>query len=79
MTTLFLIRHGLTAQTGANLYGRTRGIPLDERGRRQAVHLAERFRSIKLTAIYSSPLERCVQTVEPLAAAQRLPVRSATA
>ena len=23
MTTLFLIRHGLTAQTGANLYGRT--------------------------------------------------------
>ena len=35
MTTLFLIRHGLTAQTGANLYGRTRGIPLDERGRRR--------------------------------------------
>ncbi len=27
---------------------------------------------VKLTAIYSSPLERCVQTVEPLAAAQRL-------
>ena len=40
----------------------------------QAVHLAERFRSVRLTAIYSSPLERCVQTVEPLAAAQRLPI-----
>jgi probable phosphomutase (TIGR03848 family) len=75
MTTLFLIRHGLTAQTGANLYGRTRGIPLDERGRRQAIHLAERFRTVKLTAIYSSPLERCVQTVEPLAAAQRLAIQ----
>lgn len=74
MATLFLIRHGLTAQTGRNLYGRTRGIPLDERGRRQAVHLAERFGSVKLTAIYSSPLERCRQTVEPLGAAQRLEI-----
>ena len=74
MTTLFLIRHGLTAQTGTNLYGRTRGIPLDERGRRQAEHLADRFRAVKLTAIYSSPLERCVQTVEPLAASKRLPI-----
>ena len=30
------------------------------------------FRPIRLTAIYSSPLERCVETVEPLAGAQRL-------
>jgi probable phosphomutase (TIGR03848 family) len=75
MTTLFLIRHGLTAQTGTNLYGRTPGIPLDDRGRRQAVHLAERFEPVKLTAIYSSPLERCRQTVEPLARAQRLPIQ----
>ena len=69
MTTLFLIRHGLTAQTGANLYGRTRGIPLDERGRRQATTSPNGSRRCELTAIYSSPLERCVQTVEPLAAA----------
>lgn len=74
MATVFLIRHGLTAQTGKVLYGRTAGIPLDERGRRQAADLAERFREVRLTAIYSSPLERCVQTVEPLAEAQRLPV-----
>jgi probable phosphomutase (TIGR03848 family) len=75
MTTLFLIRHGLTALTGTRLYGRTAGIALDERGRAQAEALAERFRSVRLTAIYSSPLERCVQTVEPLAAAKRLEVR----
>jgi len=31
---------------------------------------------VRLTGIYSSPLERCVETVEPLAAAQRLPVIS---
>ena len=74
MGALFLVRHGLTAQTGGVLYGRTPGVSLDDRGRAQAEHLAERFRPIRLTAIYSSPLERCVQTVEPLAAAQRLSI-----
>jgi probable phosphoglycerate mutase len=74
MTTIFLIRHGLTGQTGTTLYGQTPGIDLDHRGRAQAQDLAERFRPIRLTAIYSSPLERCMQTVEPLGAAQRLTV-----
>lgn len=77
MTTLFLIRHGLTAVTGSRLYGRTTGIHLDERGRRQAAALVERFDGVRLTAVYSSPLERCVETVEPLAAARRLEVRPA--
>jgi probable phosphomutase (TIGR03848 family) len=75
MATLFLIRHGLTAQTGHVLYGRTSGIELDHRGRAQAIRLAARFEPIRLTAIYSSPLERCTGTVAPLAEAQRLPIR----
>ena len=74
MTTLFLIRHGLTAATGSRLYGRTDGFHLDERGRAQADGLVARFASVRLTGIYSSPLERCLETVEPLAAAQRLSV-----
>lgn len=74
MATIFLIRHGLTAVTGSKLYGRKPGFHLDERGRAQAERLAARFASVRLTAIYSSPLERCVETVEPLAAAKRLPV-----
>ena len=64
MTTLFLIRHGLTAVTGKTLYGRTPGVPLDERGRAQAEALAERF----------DPIHRCAETVAPLAARQRLVV-----
>ena len=36
MSTLFLIRHGMTAQTGTILYGRTAGVGLDARGRAQA-------------------------------------------
>jgi probable phosphomutase (TIGR03848 family) len=74
MTTLFLLRHGLTEHTGKVLYGRSGGIPLDDRGRMQAEQLVGRFEPVRLTAIYSSPLERCVQTVEPLAAQQRLDV-----
>ena len=52
MATLFLIRHAVTAQTGRLLYGRTPGIGLDDRGRTQADRLAERFASVRLTAIY---------------------------
>jgi probable phosphoglycerate mutase len=74
MALLILVRHGLTAQTGKVLYGRTPGIPLDDRGRAQAATLATRLAPLRPTAIYSSPLERCVQTVEPLAGALRVPV-----
>jgi probable phosphoglycerate mutase len=79
VTTLFLIRHGLTAVTGSRLYGTTPGIHLDERGRRQAAALADRFAGVRLTALYSSPLERCVETIEPLARARRLEIRTSDA
>jgi probable phosphomutase (TIGR03848 family) len=74
MTTIFLIRHGLTAATGSRLYGQRPGFHLDERGRAQAEGLAARLAPVRLTAIYSSPLERCLETVGPLATAQRLTV-----
>ncbi|MGH2641558.1 MAG: MSMEG_4193 family putative phosphomutase [Actinomycetota bacterium] len=79
MTTLFLVRHGLTAVTGTRLYGRTTGIHLDDRGRRQAAALVERFAGVRLSAIYSSPLERCVETLEPLATARRIEMRTSDA
>jgi len=77
MTTLFLTRHALTAVTGKTLYGRTPGVPLDERGREQAERLADRFAGTRLSAVYSSPLDRCVQTMRPLADAAGLPVQTA--
>jgi probable phosphomutase (TIGR03848 family) len=74
VTTVFLIRHGLTEHTGTRLYGRTPGLHLSERGREQAERLAERFAGVRLAAIYSSPLERCRETAAPLAAASGLRV-----
>jgi probable phosphoglycerate mutase len=74
MTTVFLIRHGLTEHTGRRLYGRSPGIHLSERGLAQAERLAARLAGVRLTAIESSPLERCMETAAPLAAAQHLQV-----
>jgi probable phosphoglycerate mutase len=66
VTTVILVRHGLTAETGAALSGWTPGLHLDERGRTQAAALAEALRELPLTAIVSSPLERCVETASAL-------------
>ena len=48
--------------------------PLDERGRRQAEALVDALAAFPITRIFSSPYDRCVQTVEPLAAQRGLPV-----
>ena len=70
MTTVLLVRHGRsTANTSAVLAGRTPGVALDDRGREQAAALAERLGALPLAAIVSSPLQRCLETAAPLAAA----------
>ena len=68
MTTVLLVRHGLTPLTGPVLSGHTPGVHLDERGQAQAAALAERLRPVPLTAIVTSPLERCLQTAAAVAA-----------
>jgi probable phosphoglycerate mutase len=70
VTLVLLVRHGLTAGTGTVLTGRTPGIPLDDRGREQAAALAARLAGVPLDAIVTSPLERCRQTAEAIAAAR---------
>jgi probable phosphoglycerate mutase len=65
---VLLVRHGLTAPTGTVLSGWTPGIPLDDRGRTQADALAARLAPVPLDAIITSPLERCRQTAEAIAA-----------
>ncbi len=69
MTLVLLVRHGLTATTGNVLTGWTPGISLDDRGRQQAGALAARLAPLRLDAIVSSPLERCAETAEAVAAA----------
>ena len=79
MTTFFLIRHASCRGMGQTLWGRTPGICLNEKGEMQAQRLADRFRNIKLDAIYSSPLERALQTATAIARPMRLEVRKSAA
>jgi 8-oxo-dGTP diphosphatase len=48
--------------------------PLDAKGRREAEEIAETFGGEDIRRVLSSPYTRCVQTVEPLAAALGLEV-----
>ncbi|GGL16144.1 phosphatase [Sphaerisporangium melleum] len=68
MTTLLLVRHGLTDLTGPVLAGWTPGVHLSERGRGQAEALARRLEPLSLSAIVASPLERCQETAAAVAA-----------
>ncbi len=77
MTTLLLIRHGENSMVGKRLAGRLPEVHLNENGRQQAEELARVLGQAPIKAIYSSPLERAVETAEPLAQALALPVQIA--
>jgi probable phosphoglycerate mutase len=74
-TRILAIRHGQTAwNADARIQGHT-DIALDERGRWQAVRLAEALADEDLQAIYSSDLSRAHATAAPLAARHGLPLQ----
>ena len=69
MPAILLIRHGENeyVKTGRRA-GRKDGVHLNEKGRAQAQALAEALAHIPLKAVYSSPLDRTMETAAPLAA-----------
>jgi probable phosphomutase (TIGR03848 family) len=71
---LLLVRHALNDWVGKRLAGWTPGVHLNDEGRAQAASLAQRLAAVPLTAVYSSPLERTLETAQPLAEAHGLTV-----
>jgi len=67
-TTFFLVRHAAHDRVGTMLCGRMPGVRLGESGRAQARALAQRFARENVASIHTSPLERAVETAEPIAA-----------
>jgi probable phosphomutase (TIGR03848 family) len=77
VTTVILLRHGrTTANAGGVLAGWTPGVLLDETGSAQVRAVGERLAKVPLTAIVSSPLERCRQTADAIATGRDLEVQS---
>src|SRR5437764_5681401 len=65
MTQLLLIRHAVNDYVKTNrLAGWTPGVHLNEEGLAQAAALGLRLASARIHAIYSSPLERTVETAQ---------------
>ena len=70
MTTFLLIRHGATEWVGQRIMGWTPGISVSFSGRAEVASLAESLAEVKLAAVYSSPLERALDTATAIARRQ---------
>ena len=72
VTRLYLVRHGATQLTAEDRFAGAIGVDLSEEGRWQAARLGERLQHERLTALYSSPLSRTVETARIVAGASTL-------
>jgi len=77
MAIVLLVRHGENQYVKEKrLAGRLPGVNLNKNGRKQARALAEKLAEVPIKAVYSSPLERCMETAQPIAQALDLEVVS---
>lgn len=61
-TRIFLVRHGATELTAEDRFAGETNVPLSEEGRRQSRKLAERLRHESIVAVYTSPMDRTMET-----------------
>src|SRR5690606_18884497 len=66
-TIVLLIRHAHTDAVGEWLAGRSDDVPLNQVGRAQAERLRTRLTAVDVAAVYSSPMQRAIETAGPLA------------
>jgi broad specificity phosphatase PhoE len=74
MTTLMLVRHGETLWNKEEIFRGRADIELNVTGLKQAGLLGAYLADTKISAIYSSPLKRAVQTAQSVAGYQQIPV-----
>jgi len=75
LSTFYFVRHA-KAGSRSHWTGDDRKRPLSKKGVQQAEELITTFANYDLTAVYSSPYLRCMQTVEPIARAHKLKVQA---
>lgn len=67
MSRFFLVRHGAHDALGRVLVGRSAGVHLNALGERQAEWLGLELAKERVTALFSSPLERSMETAKIIA------------
>jgi len=68
ITRLLLVRHAATTATEEGRFSGSTGVELSDEGRRQAARLGGRLWRQNITALYSSPLSRALDTARIIAA-----------
>src|SRR5215475_2625081 len=64
---IYLVSHASHDWLGRGIAGRQRGVHLNDQGRQEALALAERLSRQGIIQIFTSPMERALETAEPLA------------
>src|SRR5712664_2134593 len=72
--TFYVVRHAKSGSRG-HWSGDDRLRPLSKKGQQQAEGLVSVLAPFPISAIFSSPYLRCMQTVEPLARVRRLEIK----
>ena len=63
-TRLYLVRHGATQLTAEDRFSGAIGVDLSDEGRHQAARLGQRLQDEGISAVYSSPLSRTMETAQ---------------
>jgi broad specificity phosphatase PhoE len=66
-TRIYLVRHGATQLTAEDRFSGAAGVDLSDEGRMQAARLGVRMQGEGITAVYSSPLSRTMETARIVA------------
>ncbi len=77
MATFHIVRHA-KAGSRSHWTGDDRRRPVSPKGAKQAERIVDQLKKVAVTAVFSSPYLRCVQTVEPLAKARGLAVQESS-
>ncbi len=74
MLEIILIRHGQTEWNATRRIMGDRPIPLNEMGIRQAQRIKDLFASVEIDAVYTSPVQRAVETAQICCGERGLPI-----
>jgi broad specificity phosphatase PhoE len=78
-TQILLVRHGETAWNASEVFRGQIDVPLNENGIKQAQLLGKYLSKKKIDVIYSSPLQRAMETAEAIADGRSLEINVAPA
>jgi len=74
MTDVYLVRHSVTSHTGHRITGWLPGVSLSDDGRTEAEAAAEALAAVPFKAVFSSPIDRTMETAKIIAERHRIEV-----